>query len=62
MIVSIISMPATVAPASLPESLSCTLVIFTRFLEMSRDRLRLMTMDATPMSVSSTLYRNITIR
>lgn len=53
--VSIISMPATVAPASLPSSRCCTLVMLTRFLAISRERLRLMTMDATPMSVSSTL-------
>ena len=29
--------------------------MLTRFLAISRERLRLMTMDATPMSVSSTL-------
>ena len=60
--VSIISMPATVVPASLPASRICTRVMLMRFLEMTRESARFASTDASPISVSTTLYRSMTTR
>ena len=53
--VSIISMPATVAPASLPASRIWTRVRLIRFFEMKRENTRLTAMEDSPTAVSSTL-------
>ena len=62
LMVSIISMPATVVPASLPASRICTRVIFMRFFEIMPERTRFASTDASPISVSITLYLSMTTR
>lgn len=53
--VSTISMPETVAAASLPASRICTRVTFTRFAEIKRAMPRFITTDAMPMAANSGL-------
>ena len=60
--VSTIWMPDTVAAASLPESRSCTRVMFTRLAVISCETSRFSTIVTRPTAVRSTLQRSITTR